>query len=692
MSQSQSLYLAFPRIHKSSDLLPSQRRLNVGRQAAPFLILLIDVGLGISYERHVGCTPKYQHFQHCSTQSYRTYSSDGDSATLRPVLSAVYPSQPPVVELPSFQWIRGDLIGKGSFGRVYWALNVTTGDVIAVKQADMPRGSNTLKDLDHPNIVQYLGFEESEDHISIFMQYIAGGSVGTCLKNGRFSNEVTKSFARQILEGLEYLHSRGIIHRDIKADNILVEKSGVCKISDFGISKQADDFDGRAFTGMRGTAYWMAPEAVDSNTKGYDNKIDIWSVGCVVIEMWTGKRPWYGEEILPVLLNLYRRLAPPIPPELLLSDEAMDFKDKVFARDPQDRPSAAKLKLHPYLVMEPGWEFDPAFFEAPRDNNSERTLRRTKSHSTMAQTIRRIQSKKTLPPVPPIPIPPPIPAIPIPPAPSTPPPVPPHLRNSSPLASSPLASSTPTPYSSPGPPIVFITPPPSPVRTNPQQLQFPDDSISSPSTTSSSRLSARHQRSFHIVNPDPDPKENTALSPSFVYNPPPLPDIGYKRLTKPTDRLAIHSPRRVPSTPVLSTRTQTSSRPRHASSAITDAPVFHSDSDSDDDTGTGWQRPPRVPSKKRESAWARAPVEDIYEHLQQYFSHHDIDKPIVDETESVPTSRPLTKGNGNSTLRPKKSIRMVAERQKRSQSSARNSKRATMLWDSHLEELDGTKP
>jgi serine/threonine protein kinase len=155
------------------------------------------------------------------------------------------------------------------------------------------------------------------------LEYVPGGTISSCLKKyGRFSQEVTKSFTSQILAGLEYLHFKGIIHRvysdiiycnsfsnhvsqDLKADNILVEPTGICKISDFGISKKADIHHGRAFTGMKGTVFWMAPEIISSSGNGYDVKVDIWSVGCIVLEMWTGDRPWSGEELLPVMMKVF---------------------------------------------------------------------------------------------------------------------------------------------------------------------------------------------------------------------------------------------------------------------------------------------------------------------------------------------------------------------------------------------------
>ncbi|KAH9487024.1 MAP kinase kinase kinase mkh1 [Psilocybe cubensis] len=278
----------------------------------------------------------------------------------------------------TFKWVRGELIGKGTYGRVYLALNATTGEMIAVKQVELPQTpsdkndsrhhtvvqalkmeSETLRDLDHPNIVQYLGFEETPANLSIFLEYVPGGSVGSCLhKHGKFDDNVTRSFTAQILSGLEYLHSKGILHRDMKADNILVEMSGICKISDFGISKRTEDLQGGAFTAMKGTVFWMAPEVINTNKKGYNFKVDIWSVGCVVLEMWAGSRPWMGEEMIAVMFKLYQsKQPPPVPEDVVLSEEADDFRRKCFAINPEERPTAAELRKHPYLILPPGWVF-----------------------------------------------------------------------------------------------------------------------------------------------------------------------------------------------------------------------------------------------------------------------------------------------------------------------------------------------
>ena len=99
-----------------------------------------------------------------------------------------------------------------------------------------------------------------------------------------------------------------IILQDLKADNILVEEFGHCKITDFGISKRTDDINMiGAYTSMQGSVFWMAPEVVNGQKKGYNSKIDIWSVGCVMFEMWTGERPWSGQEAVAVLLQVRTR-------------------------------------------------------------------------------------------------------------------------------------------------------------------------------------------------------------------------------------------------------------------------------------------------------------------------------------------------------------------------------------------------
>ncbi|KAF7975173.1 hypothetical protein HWV62_10365 [Athelia sp. TMB] len=298
---------------------------------------------------------------------------------------------------PIFKWVRGELIGKGTYGRVYLALNTTTGEMIAVKQVEIPKASSdkagtkqagfvkafksesgTLEELDHPNVVQYLGFEETPNFLSIFMEYVPGGSISSCLaKHGKFEEEVTKSFAEQILTGLEYLHSKNILHRDLRADNILVDKSGVCKIADFGISKRTDDINEVGeLAEMKGSVFWMAPEVIDTPEKGYDKKVDIWSVGCVVLEMWAGKWPWTSDEAIAAILKVCggrllltvqlimdclqlhkSKLPPPIPDDVILSPMAHNFKNLCFAIHPEDRPTAAVLRKHLYLVLPPDWHF-----------------------------------------------------------------------------------------------------------------------------------------------------------------------------------------------------------------------------------------------------------------------------------------------------------------------------------------------
>ena len=282
-------------------------------------------------------------------------------------------------------WVKGELIGKGSYGRVYIAMNLTTLDVMAVKQVELPateRDRNDrrqmgmiealrseialLKDLYHPNIVAYLGCETSPEYLSIFLEYVPGGTIASIYRTpnqARFEEQLVKFFTAQILEGLAYLHQKHIWHRDLKGDNILVDADGICKISDFGISKQtADAYDsfGQA-TNMKGSVFWMAPEVIHSdNERTYSGKVDIWSLGCVVLEMWTGKRPWGDMEQVAAMFELFsNRARPPLPPDMHLSETALDFmNEKCLAKNPRDRPMAVDLLKHPFITeFDPNWTF-----------------------------------------------------------------------------------------------------------------------------------------------------------------------------------------------------------------------------------------------------------------------------------------------------------------------------------------------
>lgn len=273
------------------------------------------------------------------------------------------------------KWMKGALIGQGSFGCVYLALHAVTGELLAVKQVETPApGANTqsdnrkkgmiealkreiglLRDLRHPNIVQYLGCSSSADYLNIFLEYVPGGSVQTMLNSyGALPEPLVRSFVRQILTGLSYLHNRDIIHRDIKGANILVDNKGTIKISDFGISKKLEASNilngannNKHRPSLQGSVFWMAPEVVKQTS--YTRKADIWSLGCLVVEMMTGSHPYPDCSQLQAIFKIGGGRAAPTIPEHA-SDEAKAFLAQTFEIDHNLRPSADELMLSPFLT------------------------------------------------------------------------------------------------------------------------------------------------------------------------------------------------------------------------------------------------------------------------------------------------------------------------------------------------------
>ncbi|PWN24461.1 Pkinase-domain-containing protein [Jaminaea rosea] len=281
---------------------------------------------------------------------------------------------------PVFKWVKGDLIGKGTYGRVYIALNATTGEMIAVKQVELPTTEHdrcdarqrdvvaalkseisTLKDLDHPHIVSYLGFEETPEFLHLFLEYVPGGSIASVLrKYGKLEEGIIKYFVHQVLSGLSYLHERGVLHRDLKGDNLLVNLDGTVKISDFGTMRKSDDiYADVAGMSLQGSVFWMAPEVVLLTKKGYSAKVDIWSLGCVTLEMFAGRRPWSDDEAVQAMFKIGKEgRAPPVPPDVRLSREAAHFLRNCFFIDPNDRPTAARLLDHVFPDVPGGWSFE----------------------------------------------------------------------------------------------------------------------------------------------------------------------------------------------------------------------------------------------------------------------------------------------------------------------------------------------
>nr|XP_004403612.2 PREDICTED: mitogen-activated protein kinase kinase kinase 19 isoform X1 [Odobenus rosmarus divergens] len=265
-------------------------------------------------------------------------------------------------------WTKGEILGKGAYGTVYCGLT-SQGQLIAVKQVALDTSDklatekeyrklqeevDLLKALKHVNIVAYLGTCLEENIVSIFMEFVPGGSISSIINRfGPLPEMVFCKYTRQILQGVAYLHENCVVHRDIKGNNVMLMPTGIIKLIDFGCAKRLawaglNGTHSDMLKSMHGTPYWMAPEVISES--GYGRKSDIWSIGCTVFEMATGKPPLASMDRMAAMfyIGAHRGLMPPLPEHF--SENAVDFVRVCLIRDQHERPSAAQLLKHSFLM------------------------------------------------------------------------------------------------------------------------------------------------------------------------------------------------------------------------------------------------------------------------------------------------------------------------------------------------------
>ncbi|CAH7195555.1 Map3k19 [Phodopus roborovskii] len=264
-------------------------------------------------------------------------------------------------------WTKGEILGRGAYGTVYCGLT-SLGQLIAVKQVALDTSDklatakeyrklqeevDLLKALKHVNIVAYLGTCLEENTVSIFMEFVPGGSISSVINRfGPLPETVFCKYTRQILQGVAYLHENCVVHRDIKGNNVMLMPTGTIKLIDFGCAKRLawaglNGTHSDMLKSVRGTPYWMAPEVI--NESGYGRKSDIWSIGCTVFEMATGKPPLASMDRMAAMfyIGAHRGLMPPLPDRF--SEPAADFVRLCLTRDQHERPSALQLLKHSFL-------------------------------------------------------------------------------------------------------------------------------------------------------------------------------------------------------------------------------------------------------------------------------------------------------------------------------------------------------